>query len=254
MSNRANWTMAAALAGLTGLAGLGLIGGCEMNRRARAVPLAGLEETAALASAPLAVDIENRSGTVVVRVDPNVKRPEVMARPADGRAIRKDDKPWAAAELAAQDEHRVLRVIAGGGEAAEVTPIILTVVVASCDGVRVKNAGGPVTLQGVGGAISVSNTDLGGRTARITLDTRRDLTLPVSLVSTGGDVSCLAGHGTLGKVTLNATGGRPEVRVRAASRFGASQSTATGWTGTFGNSDNPITLTTDHGNAVLELR
>ncbi|MCC6675566.1 MAG: hypothetical protein IT436_00345 [Phycisphaerales bacterium] len=252
MANRLKWTLAAAL---TGVAGLGLIGGCDMNRRARTVPLSGVEETASLSSAPLAVDIENRSGTVVVRVDPTAKQPAVMARPADGRAIRKDDKPWAAAELAAQDEHRVLRVVAGGGDTQELmTPIIVTVVVPSCDGVRVKNAGGPVTLEGVGGAISVSNTDLGGKTARIAVETRRDLTLPVSLVSTGGDVSCLAGHGTAGKVTLTATNGHPEIRVRSATRFGASQSTAEGWTGTFGSSDNPITLTTDHGNAILELR
>lgn len=249
MWNRAKRVVAATVAGLL------LLGGCQMNRRAQSVPVAGVEETAAIASAPLAVDVENRSGTVIVRVDARAKRPMVLARPADGRSIRKDDKPWAAAELAAQEEHRVLRVVAGGGEAPEAAlPLIVTVVVPSCEGVRVKNAGGPVLLQGVGGALTVTNADLGGRTARIEVETRRDLTLPVSLISTGGNVSCIAGTGTSGKVSLNAPNGRPEVRTKAAVAFHGGQNSAAGWSGVFGRGDNEITLTTDHGNAIFEMR
>lgn len=252
MANRLFWT--GALAGLMGVAMVAGTGGCQMNRKARAVPLTGIEETASLASAPLAVDVENQSGTVLVRVDPKVKTPTVTARPADGRRIKKTDQPWATAALAAQDERRVLRVVAGEAEGAPAEAIIVTVVVPSCDGVRVKNAGGPVTLEGVGGAVSVANADMGERTARITVDTTRDLTLPVSLISTGGDVRCTAGLGTAGRVTLNAPNGHTEMRAKFATRVGGGQNQGTTWTATFGQSDNTITLTADHGNAVIELK
>lgn len=245
MSMRVMWMAA--------LVGLGLAtGGCDMNRRAQTVPLGGLEATAELASAPLAVDIENWSGTVVVKVDRGAREPRVTARPADGRSVKKDDKPWAAAEMVAEEGHRVLRVVAGGGE-EPAAPVIVTVTVPGCDGVRVRNAGGPVTLRGVGGAIAVVNTDLGGRKASITLDTKRDLTMPVSLTSTGGDVRCTAGSGTAGRVTLTAPKDKLEVRVKAADRFTDAVYSARGWTAVFAGSENPITLTTDDGIVAFEL-
>lgn len=249
MSSRWMRTLAGTVALLAVLGGAG----CQMNRKAQTVAVTGIDQSGETASAPLAIDIENSSGTVIVRVDPKASGPRVLARPADGRRVRKTDKPWAAAELAMQDEHRVLRVSAGGGE-GPAEPVIITVVVPACEGIRVKNAGGPVQLRGVGGAITVTNADLGGRTAAIEVETRRDLTMPVSLISTGGDVTCIAGPGTVGKVTLNTPDGMPEVRAKSAAMVREGQNTATGWSAEFGRSENTITLTTDHGRAVFELR
>jgi len=149
----------------------------------------------------------------------------------------------------------VLRVLAGGGDPSEqATPIIIAITVPACEGVRIRNSGGPVKLEGVGGAISVTNADLGARTAGITLETRRDLTLPVSLITTAGDIRLTAGPGTSGVVTLTAPRGRTQVSARQADRMGGARNTASGWTGAFGASDNPISLVTEHGDTVFELR
>lgn len=247
MGTQRNWGTGTVVWAIVGAALLSGLGGCKMNSRARTVPLQG---EALPAGAALAVDVDNRAGTVVVRVDPRVTAPIVRAQPADGSSVKKE-KPWAAADLAQQDERWVLRVMAGAGE-TEGTPVIVTVTVPACEGVRVKNAGGPVTLKGVGGAISVTNSDLGGQTARIAVDTTRDLTAPVTLISTGGDVVCKAGSGSVGKLTLTTPRGRHEVQTRSKVLTNGKNLPA-GWEANLGGSDNPITLTTERGNAIFEL-
>lgn len=249
MGTQRNWGTGTVIWAIVGAAVLSGLGGCKMNSRARTVPLQG---EALPAGAPLAVDVDNRAGTVVVRVDPKVTAPVVWAQPADGSSVKKE-KPWAAADLAQQDERWVLRVMAGAGETAEDgTPVIVTVTVPACEGVRVKNAGGPVTLKGVGGAISVTNSDMGGQTAGISVDTKRDLTAPVTLVSTGGDVRCKAGPGTVGKLLLTTPRGRHEVQTRSMVLTNG-KNLPTGWEANLGGSDNPITLTTDRGDVIFEL-
>lgn len=243
MLNR--WTMA-----VTALIATALLTGCHMNQKARTVRLDGAEMPA---GAPLALDIENRSGSVTVRVDPKLTKPLVLARPASGDAATHDGQPWAAAELAQQDDRWVLRVIAGGAETPEsTTPVILTVRVPSCEGIRVKNAGGPVSLREVGGAITVTNTDLGARTADVEVRTRRDLDSPVTLTTTGGDIYCLGGRGTAGLVTLVSQDREPELRSRYV-KVTQSRNLPRGLSARVGDSDNPITITSDRGEAVLEV-
>lgn len=225
-----------------------LVAGCQMNMRARTVRLDG---EAMPAGAPLAVDVENRAGTVTLRVDPKLKQPRVEAQPADGRSMKKD-KPWAAAELARQDDRWVLRVIGGGNETTDkASPIILTITVPSCEGVRVKNAGGPVTLRDVGGAISVANTATGAPTAGIELRTQRALTAPVTLTSTGGDISCKCGKGSKGQLTITSQSGDVQTQSNST-KFTGGKNLPKGWTGVLGSADNTITISTDHGDAVFE--
>jgi len=170
--------------------------GCASETTRRVV----VEGVAGTGSGPLALDIQNQLGEVEVQIDPTCASPVVEAIPLVltrpmGQIDRESSfKPWTAAQVA-EDEggRRVLRVLCTAAENQPPRPVYLLVRVPACEGVRVKNVGGPVTLTEVGGAIEVSCTPstplMWTDGSTVTVRTSRALTSEVTISSTDGAVS-----------------------------------------------------------------
>ncbi len=180
---------------IAALAGTGGLTGCAASDTRR-VPIEGVE-TATVG--PLALDIQNQLGEVQVVVEPGLAQPYVEAIPfSEERPIGQVDraaalKPWVAAQVSeAEPGGRVLRVLCTAAENQPVRPVYLNVRVPRCDGVRVKNVGGPVTLTGVGGAVEVNCTPstptIWQEGAAVRVRTDRALTSGVTISSTDGEV------------------------------------------------------------------
>jgi len=189
------------------LAVLLLLTGCQSLGLHRSVPIAGMVGPVDPAT-PLGVDVQNRMGTVRVVVEPKLKAPMVRAvriAPGDERTRRgKRAAPVpgpvdsvAAAQLVTADGRAVLRVLADQPfEDYADWATQIEVRLPRCNGVRVRNTGGPVELVNVEGAIDVDNGAGNGPGGHVTLTTDRAISDPVLLNTPRGDVRAVFGHGS----------------------------------------------------------
>ncbi len=226
------------------------LSGCA-NGSSRGVPLAGAESNTA---GPLAVDVQNQLGEVEVVVDPTVTRPFVeavpMTRTAPMGPIDRDSnfKPWVAGQIAESEGGRILRVLSTAREGEAPRPVYILVRVPSCEGVRVRNTGGPVTLTGVGGTIDVETTPgtrgLWDEGAAVRMRTTREVASNVSLVSSDGEVLMTVPWKSKGKIEAQA----PETIIQIAAvpelqSNGAATTSLNGrYTGSLNGGENAINL------------
>lgn len=219
--------------------------------QSRNVPVSGLST---VKQGVLAVDVQNQLGEVEVVVDAHEPAPRVEAIPLkrDVPISQVDrasaEKPWVAAQVSDDAGGNVLRVLCTAPENQTPAPVYLRIVVPDCQGVRVKNSGGPVTLTGVGGAIEVECTPStpamwdGG--AAIHVSTRRAITSNVLLSSTDGEVVLVVGRSSTGKI--EALSPDSEIKIAASEGIATNGLVATNvrgrYTSSFNGGDNPITL------------
>jgi hypothetical protein len=166
---------------------------------------------------PVAFDIENFHGNVRVVVDPTLTavKPVIKKRVSwwVEQSIRKDAQDAITVRTRTyEDEGRsVVRIkTTTNWPEPERVWVNLTLYVPRCDGVRIWNRGGSVTLEGVAGAIQVENFDYAGNSAPIEVRTDRDIVDPVMLVTTSGTVAYQVGPGSTGQVTLDSADDREE--------------------------------------------
>lgn len=171
---------------------------------------------------PLGVDVQNQLGEVEVTVDPAVEHPFVEAVPmATGSPMGSIDResgasPWAAAQIGTSEGGRVLRVLCTSREGESARPVYLRVVVPACDGVRVRNSGGPATVVDVGGTIDVQTTPSAAYSwpegGAVRVRTSRVLKSNVTLVSSDGEVSLDLPRSSTGTIVAES----PNTRVDLA--------------------------------------
>jgi hypothetical protein len=173
------------------------------------------------ADTPLALDVSNRLGTVIIDVSPQWTEPLVQAVWLDGpgagvatsagAATRQDLRPqWTAADLVTENGRATLRVMhADTDENDPARRVALTIRVPRCDGLRVRNAGGPVEVRGVAGAVTIENatSTLRPGPAPVRLRTSADLVDPVALTTDAGELTLEAGGGTRGRLQVQAPAG-----------------------------------------------
>ncbi len=166
---------------------------------------------------PVAIDIENFNGNVRVVVDPTLTavKPVIKKRVSwhVDQFIREDaqDAITVRSRTVEQDGRSVVTIrTSTKWIEPEKTWVNLTLFVPRCDGVRVWNRGGKVTLEGVSGAIQVENFEYAGNGAPIEVRTAQDIVDPVMLVTDSGTVAYQVGPGSTGQFTLDSADDREE--------------------------------------------
>jgi hypothetical protein len=168
-----------------------------------------------------AVDVHNWNGSVRVIVEPGRKQASVWAKV---RPVGKDsptgsdlaDACLIAAESVQQEGHMILRVVSESKLAdPDQSAADLVIRLPSCGGVYLRNAGGPVVLRGVGGAVSVENGTGNRPGGRIELRTNVAITDPVTLMTTDGNVHFQAPPNSTGRFDLTTDNGRAALFAHA---------------------------------------
>lgn len=244
-----------AVAGLAGV--MGLAGGCSLPTD-HSIKIA-TSPSVARSDRAMSVDCENRNGTVLVVVDPRITKPVVDVTVVDtgGGFMRRTPeatvKSWYAADMVLQDGRPVLRVLTSRDEKSQPpTYVNLTIRVPSCDGLRVRNTGGPVEVRGAWGNIKVENGYRGGTGGDVKVHTTRRLTDSVELSTTGGDISLRMPRESTGKLDLSSPNGDLEVAARTDHVSGVKR-TATVYRAVLNNGSNPMTLTTGAGMVHVDI-
>lgn len=208
---------------------------------------------------PIAVDVENLNGSVTVLVSDRYKRAYVYARAAwRGKYSRAEweevkNEDWVVAEHVVEEGNSILRVLSQA--APELDPPVRTdirVLLPACDGVYVRNAGGPVKVVGAGGAHTIESGFDDGPGGNIEVKTSRDISDPITLRTSDGYVDLVLDAGSEGTIDLQTDNGT----AFFSSKFGHAtdvKPTATHWTGVWNQSTNPISLRTLDGDVRFRV-
>jgi predicted small secreted protein len=158
---------------------------------------------------PIAVDVTNWNGEIRLRVDKKLQNPVVRAKVAEsnrqstGETESLRDSVQITAETELESGRAVLRVTATGPEdrtGAIVSDI--TIWVPACNGVRIRNSGGAVFLEGVSGAVQVENGFGGHAGGPIQLLTDQPMVEPVALTTSDGRIHYQVGPQSTGRFEL----------------------------------------------------
>lgn len=234
---------------LSVLASVAMVGGGCQTSTKYVVPVDGPAATAGL---PLALDIENRSGPVIVQLDTSLSAPVVTARP-----LKTGAQSWSAASYSEEAGRGVLRVLHSPNDAepSMAGPTLLLVRTPMAEGVRIRAAGGAIELRGVAPAsVEIESGAFGGAGGSVTFQTLGDVTGAVTISTTAGDVLYQVGSGSMGKLDVSAGGnGLASIVSRDAGFTGASAG-ATKFTGVLNKGENVVKLSTMSGNARVEIQ
>lgn len=202
----------------------------------------------AVATRPLAIDVDNQNGSVEITVDPELERPIVKAS-CPGTTATERQPDFVSAELLTEEGRGVLRVIASSPDRPEPKYVNVRITVPACDGLRVRNMGGSVRASGVGGAVDVVN-DAPGLTGGTFVRFGSPVTQPVSIRANGGGIEVRVPEGSTGMLRFKTDRGmiRSDT-ARASVRGGAS--TSTEQSATLNGGANPISLTGETGEIVF---
>lgn len=216
--------------------------------------------------APLALDVSNRLGAVRVMVEPELRAPIIHAEwieptslnaPAsrsyepEVRAIR--IPRWVWAQYVDNEGRATLRVVNSDLDEHDANRrVLLTIRVPRCDGVRVRNSGGPVDLVGVGGAVHVDNGFGRKDGARVSLRTNQDIVDPVILSTSDGDIEYAVGPGSAGRIEVDCA--RSDLRVSdPAGLINRISDSARDWVGVLNQGTAPVSLYTGKGVVTISL-
>lgn len=155
--------------------------------------------TAPAPGSPIAVDISNHSGSVIVEVDDRLDAPVIKAdliRPQQDsmRGMPETDAPGTvtAAYEASAGPGSTLRISGTlGSDYPTGTSLALRVRVPRCDGLSVINNGGPIVIIGTGGTVTAQNGVTTGIGGRIEFRTSQPVRDPVALITTDGAITAV---------------------------------------------------------------
>lgn len=224
-----------------------LAGGCQQDSRYRLA----VDGPAATPGVPLALDVENRSGPVVLQLDTTLQSPEVFAR------SMKTGKPsWSAASYTEENGRGVLRVLNAPNEAEPTMQgsSMLMIRTPTVDAVRIRVAGGGVELRGVApSSIEIESGAFGGPGGSVSVDTFGDITGAVNITTTSGQIDYHVGHGSAGKFeAASANGGVVSLRSRGA-MFSSTALTQSRLSGVLNKGENDVKLTTQNGSVNIDI-
>ncbi|MBC7773370.1 MAG: hypothetical protein H7210_12810 [Pyrinomonadaceae bacterium] len=208
-------------------------------------------------AAPTALDIENYHGTVTIIVDPDVTELKTVAKVHASLWI--DDVVRSQAQDSVRIRTRTLeqegrtvcsiRTSTRWGDPRQVW-VDLTLTMPRCDGVRIFNRGGSVTLVGVSGALQVDNGEFADSSGPIEVRTNAVIVDPVVLVTSSGNIFYQVGPGSTGAYTLDATDGSESFDSTVA-RPEAVHSNGSVTTATVGDAENSVVLRSAKGDVSV---
>lgn len=232
---------------LASAAFLGLLTGCQPSTRYQLA----LEGDAPSAGLPLALDVENRAGPVVIQMDTTLAAPVVTARP-----MKVGKQSWAAASYTEEAGRGVLRVLHSPNQAEPnmAGPTLLTIRTPQADAIRVRSADGTVELRGVApGSIEIENGAFGGPGGSVVVNTLGAVAGPVTITTTAGDIEYRVGPESTGKFEASTSGGGVVTLVGRNAGFAGTSVSMTRITGALNKGENPVMLTTQRGNVRVEV-
>lgn len=205
---------------------------------------------------PVAFDIENFHGNVRIVVDPSLTevKPVIKKRVSwmVDHVIRKDAQEaiTVRSRTVEKDGRSIVSIkTSTKWPEPERVWVNLTVFVPRCDGVRIWNRGGKVTLEGVAGALHVENLDYAGADAPIEVRTDQDIIDPVMLTTTLGTVAYQVGPGSAGRFTLDSADGEEEFDCKVIPPSDI-RSDGTITTATLNRGENPVLLKSGKGRVI----
>jgi hypothetical protein len=211
------------------------------------------------ASRPIQVDVENKGGSVEVKVNPKLERPRVTCRVVDLKTGEpsKDEKArarqWISANLTSRAASMLLRVVNNRGALEGTGQFIwISIEIPTCNGVRIRNSAGGVTLKDVSGPIDVANGFGSGEGGPITVNTSQRLSDPVTLNTSEGPVILAMSGRSSGTIDLATANGPVEMRDRTAQITNVVQTAAT-WTGVLNDPSNAFKLRSGGGLVRVEI-
>ncbi|MFK7883778.1 MAG: hypothetical protein AB8F26_06295 [Phycisphaerales bacterium] len=255
-------TLAAALLTLTGCGQRlgGIRARIENNKLARSIPVQGTPVTVGQITA---IDVENPWGDVVIDARPRNEESFIAFKVRKERHLRWRGA-WQGFEFDPTGSYFTAEHETNGEVGTVVVrptdltvegfrpPVDIIVYVPRADGVRIRNAGGKVTVIGATGSIDVRSgtDDIAGGDIMIRTDERLDDLITAE--STGGDVKVVAGKDSAGTIELTA----PRGDVTFDGRYGVtahSRPAKGSWTGVWNDGINPISLHSESGDAVMVI-
>lgn len=225
---------------------------CSAAPRRSVLPISDPDQ---LASAErVALDVENRLGSIRIIADPACKGVEVAAVPVGD--FGQPTKPaWAAVEIQKTDLHPVVRVLSIPDPAvgsATPRPTDLVIHVKRLAGLRVRNAGGAVVVHGASGAVDVQNGDdvrPGGDVSVIFAD---PIDSPVMLRSSLGHVLLAAPRRSSGLLEFRA-GRQTSVHTLREPVTGV-HADRQAWTGVLRSGQFNVVAVADVGDVTFHIR
>jgi len=197
---------------------------------------------------PVALDVQNRAGSVKVIVSSLYTTPLVNAKVAGSQ----DSPDWVAAALTSENNRLILRVLSASPSEEAAKPVELTIRLPACAGVRVRTTLGQVSMESVAGAIDVETSLPDGRGTAISIKTSAAITEPVLLHATSGDVELRMSSKSAGSFIANAPRGRIGISA-ADTRVDSVRANSKRWTGTINRGANEVSLNADDGSISVEL-
>ncbi len=197
---------------LLGLALAGALGLFQVGCGAMSKPVTISGQEVLERSPALAVDVENRRGSVLIKVNPKLTAPRITAVSGNfkgeaGQNYQSD--LWAKAEIAEADGRAVLTVRSKPLEPGEGDYWLqIAIEVPSCDGLRVRNSDGTVDVRGATGAISIENGGAGTPGGYVYLECGKPVTAPVTVSTSEGDVDVIFPTDSTGNMELVSGNGR----------------------------------------------
>mgnify|MGYP001321631575 CR=1 FL=1 len=240
------------LLGLAVVAAATSLAGCKAPKSKR-IAIAG---PAVVAGGAVGLDVQNQNGGVRVVVDSGRPEAVVVARTRSGGRVVTEGEgahAWIAAESVDQDGRSVLRVLATPTEEGSDDPVDLVIFMPRCDGLIVRNAGGPVELVGVSGAVDVESGGAGRPGGWIRLRSDHAIASPVRLITDEGTVVCIVTPDSAGRISMNAPHGSAKIFAPQTVLLGA-QVSQTAISATLNGGSNDIVLHTASGDAQLIVR
>jgi len=231
-----------------------VLGGCNTTHKVKPVMSAPADGWIA----PTALDIENFHGSITIVVDPTVTELKTVAKVHASiwidDVVRKQaqDSVKIRTRTVDQDGRAVcnIRTSTRWGDPKQVW-VDLSLTMPRCDGVRIFNRGGAVTLVGVAGAVQVDNGEFAGSSGPIELRTDAVMIDPVVLATNHGNVIYQVGPGSTGAYTLDSENGSESFDSSVLLRPEAVHSNGSVTTATVGDAENSVLLRSSKGNVSV---
>ncbi|GIK20223.1 MAG: hypothetical protein DYG93_08075 [Leptolyngbya sp. PLA2] len=252
MSRSPRFVARTLLLGVAAVVAVASLGGCKAPKSKR-IAIAG---PAVVAGGAVGLDVQNQNGGVKVVVDGSRSEAVVVARTrSGGRVVTEGEnaRAWIAAESVDQEGRSILRVLATPAEGIAEEPVDLVIFVPRCDGLTVRNAGGPVELVGVAGAVDVESGGAGRSGGWIRLRSDHAISSPVRLITDEGTIVCVVTPDSAGRVSMNAPHGSAKIFAPQTVLLGA-QVSQTAISATLNGGSNDIVMHTANGDAQLIVR
>jgi hypothetical protein len=201
-------------------------------------------------SRAFAVDVKNHSGSVRIEASERFDRPSVVAITRDGQG-QAAPATWAAASVERSDMSPILRVLCTPPAGQEARAVELTIRVPGCEGVRVQNSRGPVTVTGVRGAVDVQNGTAVAPGGDVAVTMGGLLDAPALVRSSSGSITMTVRPGSRGVLDLQASGS--VTALLRKERTARVKEDRTRWSGVLNEGEHPVVLAAEAGDVRLRV-